>query len=362
MAAGVGEKTEKATPKKRRDARERGQVLKSAEVNTAFGCIVMFTLLLLLWPSLTERMTSLYTEFLSAPAVLPPGGEVTNAVFSGALRRALMSLGRIMLPILGTALAAGVVINVLQIGFLFTTKTLSPKLDRISPIKGFSRVFSIRTLTELVKSVLKVALLGYVAYTSYRGLLEEFPNYIGRDIRNLFLSTMNTAFVIALKMAAAFALIAAGDYLFQWWKFEKDMRMTKQEVKDEYKMTEGDPQIKSKIRQKQRQMSAMRMMSQVPTADVVITNPTHYAVALKYEDGVSDAPAVVAKGKDFLAMKIRETAAEHGVELVENKTLARALYEGCELGDLIPPEFYQVVADILVYVYRKKRGGARPRA
>jgi flagellar biosynthetic protein FlhB len=263
---------------------------------------------------------------------------------------------------LGTALAAGVIINVLQVGFLFTTKTLSPKLDRISPIKGFSRVFSIRTLTELVKSVLKVTVLGYIAYTSYRKLLAEFPNYIGRDIHGLFLSTMELAFTIALKMAAAFALIAAGDYLFQWWKFEKDMRMTKQEVKDEYKMTEGDPQIKSKIRQKQRQMSAMRMMAQVPTADVVITNPTHYAVALKYEDGVSDAPTVVAKGKDFLARKIRETAAEHGVEMVENKTLARALYESCELGDTIPPEFYQVVADILVYVYRKKRGPARPRA
>ncbi|MDR1588975.1 MAG: flagellar biosynthesis protein FlhB [Oscillospiraceae bacterium] len=357
MAAGAGEKTEKATPKKRRDARERGQVLKSTEVNTAFCCVVMFTLLLLLWPSLTERMTAMYREFLSAPALLPPGAEATQAVFNGALYRALMSLGGIMLPVLAAAIAAGVIINVLQVGFLFTTKTLSPKLERISPIKGFSRIFSIRTLTELVKSVLKVTILGYIAYTSYRALLAEFPNYIGRDIQGLFLSTMNTAFTIALKMAAAFALIAAGDYLFQWWKFEKDMRMTKQEVKDEYKTTEGDPQIKSKIRQKQRQMSAMRMMAQVPSADVVITNPTHYAVALKYEDGVSDAPTVVAKGKDFMARKIRETAAEHGVELVENKTLARALYENCELGDLIPPEFYQVVADILVYVYRKKHGG-----
>jgi flagellar biosynthetic protein FlhB len=207
---------------------------------------------------------------------------------------------------------------------------------------------------ELVKSILKVVVLGYIAYTSYRGLMAEFPNYIGRDLYGMFLGTMNTAFSVSLKMAAAFALIAAGDYLFQWRKFEKDMRMTKQEVKDEYKMTEGDPQIKGKIRQKQRQMSAMRMMAQVPSADVVITNPTHYAVALKYEDGVSEAPVVLAKGKDFLARRIKETAREHGVEMVENRALARSLYEGCEVGDMIPPEFYQVVADILVYAYRKK--------
>jgi flagellar biosynthetic protein FlhB len=356
MATGGGEKTEKATPKKRRDARERGQVLKSTEVNTAFCCIVMFALLLSLWPSLTERMAALYKEFLSGTSILPSGAGVTQAQISRTLYRVVVSFGKIMLPILGAALAAGVAINLLQVGFLFTSKTLSPKLDRISPLKGFARIFSVRTLTELVKSILKVAVLGYIAYTSYRDLIAEFPNYVGRDIYGLFLSTMNIAFSVALKMVAAFVLIAAGDYLVQWRKFEKDMRMTKQEVKDEYKMTEGDPQIKGKIRQKQRQMSAMRMMAQVPSADVVITNPTHYAVALKYEDGVSDAPTVVAKGKDFLARKIKQTAAEHGVEMVENRALARALYDGCELGALIPQEFYQVVADILVYVYRKKRG------
>ncbi|MDR2664747.1 MAG: flagellar biosynthesis protein FlhB [Oscillospiraceae bacterium] len=356
MATGGGEKTEKATPKKRRDARERGQVLKSAEVNTAFCCIVMFTLLLALWPALTEQMTALYKEFLSAPAILSPDTGMTQAAVGRVLYAVMASYGKIMLPILGAALAAGVAINLLQVGFLFTSKTLTPKLDRISPIKGFSRIFSIRTLTELVKSILKVAVLGYIAYTSYRSLISQFPNYVGRDIYGLFLSTMDTAFSVALKMGAAFVLIAAGDYLVQWRKYEKDMRMTKQEVKDEYKMTEGDPQIKGKIRQKQRQMSAMRMMAQVPSADVVITNPTHYAVALKYDDGASDAPAVVAKGKDFLARKIKQTAAEHGVEMVENRDLARALYDGCELGDFIPPEFYQVVADILVYVYRKKHG------
>jgi flagellar biosynthetic protein FlhB len=358
MAASSGEKTEKATPKKRRDARERGQVLKSTEVNTAFCCIVMFTLLLLIWPSVTVQMADVFTDFLS-PSLLSRGGELSQQTAIIVFTRAAVSVGKIMLPIMGTALAAGIVINLLQVGFLFTTKTLSPKLDRISPLKGFSRIFSTRTLTELVKSILKVTVMGYIAYTSYRALLTEFPNYIGADIYDMFLGMTNTAFMIALKMAAAFALIAAGDYLFQWWKFEKDMRMTKQEVKDEYKMTEGDPQIKGKIRQKQRQMSAMRMMAQVPTADVVITNPTHFAVALKYEDGVSDAPVVVAKGQDFIARKIKQTAAEHGIEIVENKMLARALCESCELGDVIPQEFYQVVADILVYVYRKKHGARR---
>jgi flagellar biosynthetic protein FlhB len=165
---------------------------------------------------------------------------------------------------------------------------------------------------------------------------------------------MTTAFRIALKMASVLVFIAALDFLFQWWKHNKDLMMTKQEVKDEYKQNEGDPQIKGKIRSKQRQMSAMRMMEKVPTADVVITNPTHLAIALKYDEGVSDAPEIIAKGQDFLARKIKEVAAENGVMIVEDVPLAHALYDNCEIGDVIPQEFYQAVADILVAVYRAK--------
>jgi flagellar biosynthetic protein FlhB len=354
MSQSAGEKTEIATAKKRRDARQRGQVLKSTEVNTAFCSAIMFALLLIIWPSMTDKLAALYKAYLS-PATMASAREELNAtVFTGVFLRAITDMGRILLPILATAVLAGVAINLLQVGFLFTTKTLEPKLDRISPIKGFGRMFSMRTLTELVKSLLKIVVLGYVVYGDYKKLVAEVPNYTGRDIHMSFLNIMNTAFTIALKMSLVIAVIAAGDYLFQWWKHEKDLKMTKQEVKDEYKLSEGDPQIKSRIRQKQRQLSAMRTMERVPTADVVITNPTHFAVALKYEEGRDEAPIVVAKGQDFLARKIKEVAREHNIELVENKTLARALYESCEMDDPIPLEFYHVVADILVAVYRRK--------
>jgi flagellar biosynthetic protein FlhB len=314
----------------------------------------MFALLLIIWPSMTDNMAALYKEYLNTAAMAAASGEMTVNLFNGVFFRAIADMGRILLPILATAVLTGVAINLLQVGFLFTTKTLAPKLDRISPIKGFGRMFSTRTLTELVKSLLKIIVLGYVAYGDYKKLITEVPNYTGRDIYGSFLTIMNTAFTIALKMSLVVAIIAAGDYLFQWWKHEKDLKMTKQEVKDEYKLTEGDPQIKSRIRQKQRQMSAMRTMAQVPSADVVITNPTHFAVALKYEEGRDVAPIVIAKGQDFLARKIKEVAREHNIELVENKPLARALYDSCEMGDPIPLEFYHVVADILVAVYRRK--------
>jgi flagellar biosynthetic protein FlhB len=350
MAQGAGEKTEKATAKKRRDAREEGQVLKSAEVNTAFCTIIMFALLLIIWQSFSDKLAFLFTDYLSAATVLGMDETLSGATFQNMLGKALLDMGRILLPILGTAMAAGLVVNILQVGFLFTTKTLQPKADRINMLKGFGRIFSMRTLIELVKSILKIVVLGYIAYSDYRKLMVEFPDYMGKSVGAAFTLIMRSAFTLAIKMAAVFAIIAAGDFLFQWWKREKDMRMTKQEVKDEYKLTDGDPQIKSRIRQKQRQMSAARMMDAVRTADVVIKNPTHYAVALKYD---AQAPIVVAKGADHLARKILERAEEHRIETVEDRQLARTLYDNCDIGDGIPQELFAVVADILVAVAKK---------
>ncbi|MDR0904976.1 MAG: flagellar biosynthesis protein FlhB [Oscillospiraceae bacterium] len=350
MATGGGEKTEKATDKKRRDAREEGQVLKSAEVNTAFCTIVMFVLLLIVWQSFSDKLALLLTEYLSSATLLGLDETLSGATFRNILGRALMDMGRILLPILGTAMAAGLVINVLQVGFLFTTKTLQPKADRINMLKGFGRIFSTRTLVELLKSILKIVVLGFIAYTDYKKMMVDFPDYMGQNVGAAFMLMMRTAFLLAIKMAAAFAIIAAGDFIFQWWKREKDMRMTKQEVIDERKLMDGDPQIKSRIRQKQRQMSTARMMDAVRTADVVIKNPTHFAVALKYD---AQAPIVVAKGADHLARKILERAEEYHVETVENRTLARTLYDNCDVGDEIPRELFTVVADILVAVSRK---------
>jgi flagellar biosynthetic protein FlhB len=350
---GSSEKTEKASEKKRREARLEGQVLKSAEVNTAFCSIVMFALLLLLWPSFAEKLAALCRDYLSESAAIGSGG-LSEGAFRNILGKAFSDMGAMLLPVLAAAMLSGLAVNLLQVGFLFTTKPLSPKLDRISPLQGFSRIFSVRTLAELVKSVLKISVLGWIAYSDYRRLMAGFPDYMGRDVGASFLRIMDAAFALALKMALVFAVIAAGDYLFQWRRYEKDLRMTKQEKKEEEEEEELDAQVKTRIRQKMRRISAARALTAVQTADFVLTNPTHYAVALKYDAEGPGAPLVVAKGANALALRIKELAAEHGVELVENRPLARALYESCEVGDAIPGEFYQVVADILVAVYRKR--------
>ena len=355
MADTSAEKTEKATPKKRKDAREEGQVLKSTEATTAFCAIIMLAFMLLTCSGYIESLMDVFRIYLST-GFLEVGinGGLTMSSIDGLSREIVVTLITIILPILGVAIVAGVAVNLLQVGFLFTTKPLKPKLSKISPIQGLKRMFSIRTVAELLKSLLKVSLLGYIMYSEYIKLLDTLGGYIGLELYPTFIQILQTAFTIALKMCLVLLIIALFDYLYQWYKHEKELRMTKQEIKDEYRNMEGDPQIKGKIRQKQRQMSAMRMMESVPTADVVITNPTHFAIALRYTQGVDTAPVVVAMGQDYLAQKIKAVAAEHGVDIVENKPLAQALYKICEIDREIPMEFYQAVADILVYVYRQK--------
>jgi len=353
MGAGA-EKTEKATAKKRRDARRKGQVRRSTEVNTTICAVIMFGLLFAIWPWYVEQMTSIFINQLSEASITQvSGGMNYNDIMNLLLRVGLGLFGTIA-PVLGTALVAGVAANVLQIGFMFTTETLKVKLNKLNPVNGLKQMFSPRKLVDLAKNLLKVFAVGYVAYTDYSTLLEKFGSYVGQDIHTSFIDIMRTAFLMALKMCIVMVFISVADFLYQWWKYEKDLRMTKQEVKDEYKMMEGDPKIKGKIRQKQLQMSAMRMMSAVPEADVVITNPTHYAVALGYDDQVSSAPTVLAKGQDYLARKIREVATENGVQIVENPPLAQSIFAMCEVNDEIPEDLYQAVADILVFVYRQK--------
>jgi len=354
MGGQGGDKTEKATPKKRRDAKRKGQVRRSQEVNTAFCAIVMFGLLFAIWPEFVNQMTGVFTLHLGHSSIIQASGGMSYNEVMNLLIRVLLGMGGILLPVLATSLVAGVAANVIQIGFMFTTETMKVKLSKINPINGFKQMFAPRKLVDLAKNLLKIFLVGYVAYTDYITLLDKFAMYVGQNVYISFIDIMRTAFLMALKMCIVMVFIAVADFLFQWWKYEKDLRMSKQEVKDEYKMMEGDPKIKGKIRQKQMQMSAMRMMSAVPEADVVITNPTHYAVALQYDEKVNSAPAVVAKGQDYIARKIREVATEHNVEIVENPPLAQSLFAMCEVGDEIPDDLYQAVADILVFVYRQK--------
>jgi flagellar biosynthesis protein FlhB len=240
------------------------------------------------------------------------------------------------------------------VGFLFTAKALRPKMSRINPKEGFKRIFSVRSLAELVKAVLKIAALGWVAWGEYVANLSRFPEMAEQGLLQGAALMADMAINIAFKMALVLLALAAADYFYQWWRREKELRMTKQEIKDEFKLTEGDPQTKSRIRQKQRQIGMMRMMQSIPTANVVITNPTHYAIALRYKEGRDAAPVVVAKGKDFVAQRIKEEARKYGVEMVENRPLAQALYVYCDIGDSVPKDMYKAVAEVLAYVYRLK--------
>jgi flagellar biosynthetic protein FlhB len=295
-----------------------------------------------------------YFDILHDVTIAPTGYLLDIQVAQGLLAATAIRVATLVGPFLALALVAGIAINIVQVGFLFTTKPLMPELNKINPISGFKRMFSVKSLVELAKSVLKIVILGIIAYMGYMRLIADFPFYVERELGESLLLIFRNALNIGIQMCVAMVFISLADFIFQHFKHEKDLKMTKQEVKDEWKNAEGDPKIKGKIRQKQRQMSAMRMMASVPEADVVITNPTHYAVALKYEEGGKTAPLVVAKGIDHIARKIKEVAMEHDVQIVEDKPLAQSLYNLCEVDDEIPAELYQAVADILVFVYRQK--------
>ena len=347
-----GEKTEKATPKKRREARERGQVFKSVELVTAFSLMVMFGVLSIFGKTILDNTKELMISFFNTGENIPK--VVGISALSPYLSKAFVQFLMIMVPLLLAAFLAALVFNYLQVGFLFSTKAMKPKMERISLLAGFKRIFSKRTLVELVKSIIKITVLGVVAYDAYMAKIKEMPMLMWANILTSAQATVDILISVAFQLGIALAIIAPFDFLYQWWKYEKDLMMTKQEIRDEYRLTEGDPQIKGKIRQKQRQISAMRMMQAVPNADVIITNPTHYAIALKYDETKHSAPVILAKGKDYIARKIREIALDNKIEIIENKPLAQYLYFFCDIGDEVPEEMYRAVAEILAYVYKIK--------
>ena len=351
-----GEKTEEPTAKKLQDAREEGQVAKSKEVASSFTLLAMFILLKIWTGGMASRFISVfsvvYNKFSDFTKV--PGGRIEANLYISMLTEMFLRILTIALPFVISAFIIAFVSDVAQVGFKPTSKPLKPKLSKINPINGFKRIFSVQTLVELIKSILKLAVIFFIIF----GELER-----GRQILFMLYDVPLTQAVIlagdyligiGIKIAAVFLVIAFADFLFQKWKFHNDMKMTKQEVKEEYKSTEGDPQIKGKIRQRMMQASQRRMMQNLPKADVVITNPTHFAVALRYDKEEAEAPVVVAKGADYLAAKIKEVAREHDVSIVENKPLARALYHNVEIGEQIPPELYETVAQVLAGVYRAK--------
>jgi len=347
----AGEKTEKATPKKREDTRKKGQVAKSQDVNTAILLFFMFLAFSALGPFWKERFTGLYTyvftEFIT--------WDITIDQIQIIFVEVLIYMAITIAPVMGIAIIAGVASNLLQIGFLFTTESLQLKLDRLNPIEGAKRIFSVRALVELLKSILKITVVGAVTFSILWGSKDEIFMLSQTNLDRALSFFGSTTVEMGFAAAIALLVLAVLDYTYQWFDHEKNIKMSKQDIKDEYKNIEGDPLIKSKIRENQRQMSMRRMMSEIPDADVVITNPTHYAVAIKYDEAKGEAPFVVAKGADYIALKIREIANKNEVMIVENRPLARALYTNIELGQTIDESFYQAVAEVLAYVYQVEK-------
>ncbi len=348
-----GEKTEEPTSKKLSDARKEGQVAKSKEVTSAFEMLFAF-ILLKFW---IERMGTYFVGNISDIYSQIPSyikmydGYVQDQTLNYLFVKAMTRVLTIMAPFLIVGFAVAIVTNILQVKWMITTKPLRPKFSKINPISGFKRIFSHNSLVELLKSVLKLSLIGYVVYSYLKDNMPPIYQFYSLTLNQGIAQVGVLVINLGIRIALFYMLIAALDFAYQKIKFKKDMKMTKQEVKDEYKNQEGDPQIKSKQRQRMQEASRRRMMQKLPEADVVITNPTQYAVAIKYEPELYDAPYVVAKGADYLAQKIKDTAKEHHIEIVENKPLARMLYANVDVGSVVPPELYQAVAEVLAFVY-----------
>lgn len=345
------ERTEQATGKRREETREKGQVARSQEV-VSVGILVAGLLFFYFGGSslLRNTMDVMTAGFREAGQYNLTQDNVVAIIISYVFK----GFG-ILFPLLIAVLIAAILGNVLQFGFMFSSESIQPKFDKISPAKGFKRLFAIRSLVELLKNIMKIAIVGGVAYIIIHN---EFNNLIplaDQSIWGLFSYIGGICFKILLAMTVMLVFLAALDYAYQRWEFEKSIRMTKQEIKDEYKNTEGDPMIRARIRRIQREMAQKRMMAEVPKADVVITNPTHLAVAIQYDPANMQAPIVVAKGADFIAEKIRNIALENDIPLVENKPLAQVLYKIVKVKQMVPEDLYRAVAEVLAFVYEQKK-------
>jgi flagellar biosynthetic protein FlhB len=343
------EKTEEPTPKKIEDARKEGNVPKSAETS---GFVVLFVAIIVIIFYLKyityylEKFYMYYTSFI--------GVEITKNVVIELVIHSALNFFILLAPLFGAVMLAGIIGNVMQFGFLFTTKPITPSFEKLNPIKGIKKLFSFKTIVEGIKMTLKVAVAFGVGSWLFYKFLEEIPKLELMSFLEQLKWFEDKAIIIISAMLAVFLVFAAIDFIYQRYTYKKSLRMSKQEIKDEYKQTEGNPEIKAKIRQLQREMAKKRMMSEVPKADVVITNPTHYAVAIRYDKTQDQAPKVIAKGVDNLALKIKEIAREHDIMIVENPPLARELYKLVDVDEVIPQKLYKAVAEVLAFVYKAK--------
>lgn len=344
----MSEKKHPATPRRKEDARKKGQVFKSQEATSALMLLALVAVLRFWLPTMLEQMKQTFTfapGFSSEWTVSSVTVLLVNVFWLGI---------KAMMPIFGVGLITALAANYIQVGFLFTGESIKPQVSRLSLINGAKRMFGIKAWVELAKSLMKVIFIGYFLYACIRDRFHIFPALQRLDVGQGAVFLGQALMELAWKIALSFLFIAALDYLYQRWEYEKNLRMSHEELKQEYKQTEGSPELKSEIKKRQRAMAMSRMMQDMKTADVVITNPTHFAVALRYDIKKHKAPYVVAKGQDYLALRIRELAREYDLVIVENKPLARALYAQVEIGQEIPADLYKAVAEVLAFVYRLK--------
>jgi flagellar biosynthetic protein FlhB len=343
------EKTEEPTSKKIEDARKEGNVPKSQDTSSFVTLLVAVIAVFASIFFITSRLHYLYEYYISFV-----GTPLTkNLIFEIALI-SLRELVFMIIPIAATVALSGIIAAVMQFGFVFTTKPLTPDLKKIDPIKGFGKLFSMKKLIEGVKVTAKVAIVFFIAFYFLITYIKELPTVINFTLTGQMQWLSEKVIILVLIMLLIFFVLGMIDLLIVRFQYFKDLRMSKQEIKDEYKQMEGDPHIKAKIKQVQMQIAQKRMMSELPSADVIITNPTHYAVALRYDKEKEQAPRVVAKGVDNIALKIKEIGREHLIQIVENPPLARQLYGSTELDEIIPDNLFKAVAEILAFVFKSQ--------
>jgi flagellar biosynthetic protein FlhB len=345
-----GEKTEKATPKKRQDSRKKGQVAKSPEIPSSLILLASVCCLLMLGPFLQKQILALFGDALLHRLNMDVTDQNVIGLFTQYAIQILILLAPIFLIVVVIAFASYYV----QIGWLFTFEPLQPKFEKLNPINGAKNIFGMRSVVEFLKSSLKLISVGLIVFMVLWSEKDRLMDLAHLPVEDIFAFVSSLTVRLGIFVAALLFILAIGDFMYQRYEYEKNLRMSKQDIKDEYKNVEGDPLIKAKIKERQRRMALMRMMQEVPKADVVITNPTHFAVALKYDASKMDAPTVIAKGQDYLALRIREIAKQNEVIMMENKPLARALFERTEVGQSVPGDLFQAVAEVLAYVYRLK--------
>ncbi|MFN0150867.1 MAG: flagellar biosynthesis protein FlhB [bacterium] len=344
------EKTEQATPKKRSEARREGRVARSQELVSTFVIAAGLIALNSRGPGMVEGLEALSRNYWGGLA----RAALTPATVQALLASLLLQVAAIVLPLAGIIALAGVAGNMAQTGFLFAPSALAPKWKRLDPFAGVQRVFAMRGFVEALKAFLKVIVVCGVAAVCIQSEMPRITSFLWGGVTDIASQIWGIGYSLSLKIVALLLVLSAGDYAWQRWQHERDLRMSRQEVREEHRQQEGDPMIKSRIRSLQRERARRRMMSDVPTADVIVTNPTHFAVALKYEQNSMSAPKVVAKGMNRLAQRIKAIGAEHGVPVIESPELARAIYKSVKLGGVIPVALYRAVAEILALAYRLK--------